>query len=299
MTKIIGGHGNSIGGIIIEKGDFDWSAGGKFPTIVGPDPSYHGVDFWAAFGKHDQAVVPGLAYVLKIRCGLLRDTGACLSPTNSFLIMQGIETLHLRAKQHCANAQAVAEFFAGHEAVEWVEYAGLPDHPDHARAQSDFPIGPGAVFGFGVKGGYEAGKKVIDAVELCSHLANILDAKTLIIHPSSTTHQQLTPEEQISAGLKPEMIRLSIGIEDVADIIADLDQALKASRGAPGLSQSNGSENNDGHGLRLLFWSPISCYIFCFYMIHKKIHPQQSLRYFLSSNDDMKSRRPNINRQNR
>lgn len=231
LTKMAGGHGTSIGGAIIEKGDFDWKTSGKFPTITEPDPSYHGANFWDAFGHHDDAVVPGLSYILKIRTGLLRDTGAALSPFNAWQIMQGLETLHLRAKAHCSNAQAVAEFLANHELVEWVEYAGLADHPDHAKAQSDFPIGPGAIFGFGIRGGYEAGKRFIDAVELCSHLANVLDAKTLVIHPASTTHQQLTPEEQDMAGVRAEMVRISVGIEDVADITADLDQALKASKG--------------------------------------------------------------------
>ena len=231
LTKIIGGHGTSIGGAIIEKGDFNWAADGKFPTIVGPDESYHGVDFWAAFGNHPDAVVPGLAFVLKVRCGLLRDTGACLSPTNAFQILQGVETLDLRAKQHCANAQAVAEHLAQHDLVEWVEYAGLPDHADNARAKADFPIGPGAVFSFGIKGGYEAGVKFIDSVKMCSHLANILDAKTLVIHPASTTHQQLTAEEQVQAGVAPEGIRLSVGIEDAKDIIADIDQALAFAAG--------------------------------------------------------------------
>jgi len=231
LTKIIGGHGNSVGGVIIERGDFDWAASDKFPNIVGPDPSYHGVDFWQAFGNHPDAVAPGLAFVLKIRCGLMRDTGACLSPTNSFLLLQGVETLHLRAKAHCRNAQAVAEYLDGHDLIDWVEYAGLPGHADYDRAQRLFPIGPGAVFGFGIRGGYEAGRRFIDQVELCSHLANILDAKTLVIHPASTTHQQLSEEEQRRAGVVPEMIRLSVGIEDVEDIIADIEQALRASQG--------------------------------------------------------------------
>ena len=231
LTKMAGGHGTAIGGAIIEQGSFDWKSSGKFPTVTEPDESYHGANFWDAFGGHEEALVPGLAYVLKIRTGLLRDTGAALSPFNSFLILQGLETLHLRAKAHCDNAQSVAEFLAGHELVEWVEYAGLADHPDHARAQSDFPLGPGAIFGFGIRGGHEAGKRFIDAVELCSHLANVLDAKTLVIHPASTTHQQLTEAEQLQAGVRPEMVRISVGIEDCADITADLDQALRASQG--------------------------------------------------------------------
>ncbi len=230
LTKMIGGHGTSIGGAVIEKGDFDWKSSGKFPTITEPDPSYHGANFWDAFGNHDQAVVPGLAYVLKMRCGLLRDTGACISPFNSFQIIQGVETLPLRARQHAANAQKAAEFLAGHEAVNWVNYAGLADHPDHERAKAFFPHGPGAIFGFGIRGGVEAGRKFIDAVRLCSHLANVLDAKTLVIHPASTTHQQLTPEEQEKAGVPADLVRISVGIENIEDIIADLDQALHASQ---------------------------------------------------------------------
>lgn len=228
LTKMIGGHGNSIGGAVIEKGDFDWKKGDKYPEITEPDAAYHGVNFWDAFGGHDKAVAPGLAYVLKIRTGLLRDTGAALSPFNSFLIIQGIETLPLRARAHTANAQKVAEFLAAHPAVSWVNYAGLADHPDHERAARYFPNGPGAIFGFGVKGGLEAGKKFIESVELASHLANVLDAKTLVIHPSSTTHQQLTEEEQLSAGVTPDLVRISVGIESVDDIIADLGQALAA-----------------------------------------------------------------------
>ena len=226
LTKMAAGQGNSIGGAIIEKGDFDWSASGRFGLITEDDPTYHGVNFWAAFGHHKDAVVPGLAFVLKARTGMLRDTGACLSPHNAFLIIQGLETLPLRGPKHCENAQKVAEFLVNHPKVEWVEYAGLPDHPDHLRAGALFPHGPGAIFGFGVKGGYEAGKKVIDKVQLCSHLANVLDARTLVIHPASTTHQQLTEAEQAQAGLRPEMIRISVGLEDAEDICADLNQAL-------------------------------------------------------------------------
>ena len=229
LTKMIGGHGTSIGGAIVEKGDFDWKTSGKFPEISEPDAAYHGVNFWDAFGDHPQAVAPGLAYVLKIRTGLLRDLGASISPFNSWLFIQGLETLPLRARTHAANAQAAAEFLSQHPAVAWVDYAGLPSHPDHDRAKKYLPYGPGAVFTFGVKGGKEAGKRFIGSVKLASHLANILDAKTLVIHPSSTTHSQLTPEEQLSAGVTPDQIRVSIGIEDVRDIIADFDQALKAS----------------------------------------------------------------------
>ena len=231
LTKMIGGHGTSIGGVIIEKGDFDWSAGNKFPEISDDDPAYHGVNFWAAFGDHPAAVAPGLAFVLKVRTGLLRDTGACLSPFNAFQIIQGIETLPLRAERHCANAAKIAAFLAAHPLVSWVNYAGLDSHSDHARARELMPLGPGAVLGFGIKGGFEAGKVFIDSVKLCSHLANILDAKTLVIHPASTTHQQLSDEEKIACGVTDDFVRVSVGIENVDDIIADLDQALKATRG--------------------------------------------------------------------
>lgn len=230
LTKMIGGHGTSIGGAIVEKGDFDWKTGGRFPEITEPDAAYHGVNFWDAFGGHPAAVAPGLAYVLKIRTGLLRDTGAALSPFNSWLFIQGLETLPLRARAHAANAQAVAEFLAAHPAVSWVDYAGLPDHPDHDRARKYLPLGPGAVLGFGIKGGRKAGRRFIESVKLASHLANVLDAKTLVIHPASTTHSQLSPEELISAGVTPDLVRVSVGIEDVNDIIADLGQALQASQ---------------------------------------------------------------------
>jgi O-acetylhomoserine (thiol)-lyase len=228
LTKMIGGHGTSIGGAIVEKGDFDWKGAGKYPEITEPDPAYHGVNFWDAFGDHPQAAARGQAFSFKVRTGLLRDLGACISPFNSFLFLQGLETLPLRARQHCANARQVAEWLSRHPYVTWVEYAGLPGHKDYARSQKLMPLGPSAVFGFGVKGGYEAGKKFIGAVKLASHLANILDAKTLVIHPASTTHSQLSPAELVSAGVGPDMIRLSVGLEDVKDIIGDLDQALKA-----------------------------------------------------------------------
>ena len=229
LTKMIGGHGTSIGGAVVEKGDFPWN-NGKFPEIAGPDESYHGVDFWAAFGGHDKAVAPGMAFVLKIRTGLLRDIGACLSPFNAQQILLGVETLPLRAERHASNAQKVAEWLAKHPLVSWVNYAGLPSHKDHARAKRYLPLGPGAIFGFGVKGGAAAGAKFISSVKLASHLANVLDAKTLVIHPASTTHQQLTAEQQAAAGVTPDFIRISVGLEHVADIIADLDQALAASQ---------------------------------------------------------------------
>lgn len=227
LTKMIGGHGTSIGGAVIEKGDFNWKEAGKFPEITEPDDAYHGVNFWEAFGNHPDAVVPGLSYVLKIRTGLLRDTGACLSPFNAFQFIQGIETLPLRAERHCTNAIDVARFLEAHPAVGWVTYAGLESHPDFKRASELMPLGPSAVLGFGIKGGYEAGRKFIDSVKLCSHLANILDAKTLVIHPASTTHQQLSEAEQTAAGVTRDFVRVSVGIENVEDIKADIDQALR------------------------------------------------------------------------
>lgn len=230
LTKLIGGHGNSIGGAVIEKGDFDWKKAGKFPEITEPDGAYHGVNFWDAFGGHKDAVAPGMSFVLKIKTGLLRDTGACISPFNSFLILQGLETLPLRAKQHVGNALKVAEFLKEHPSVTRVNYAGLSEHKDYERAKKYFPLGPGAIFGFGIKGGKESGRKFIESVKLCSHLANVLDARTLVIHPSSTTHQQLTDEEQLQAGVTPDLIRISVGIENVDDIIADIDQALNSSQ---------------------------------------------------------------------
>ncbi|MCX8033264.1 MAG: O-acetylhomoserine aminocarboxypropyltransferase/cysteine synthase [Thermoleophilia bacterium] len=232
LTKIIGGHGTAIGGAIVDKGDFDWSVAGKYPEICGPDPAYHGVDFWETFGKHERAVLPGFAYLNKVRLGLLRDLGAALSPFNAWLFIQGLETLPLRARQHAANALEVARFLRSHPAVLSVDYAGLPGHPDYERARRYFPYGPGAVFGFEIRGGVEAGKRFINSVKLASHVANILDARTLVIHPASTTHQQLTPEEQLKAGVTPGLVRISVGLEDVKDIIADLDQALLAAQRA-------------------------------------------------------------------
>jgi O-acetylhomoserine (thiol)-lyase len=230
LTKITGGHGTSIGGAIIEKGTFDWGAGGKYPEITEPDPTYHGVNFYKSFCGLEGDQLRCMAYLLKVRCGLLRDTGACLAPLNSFLILQGVETLPLRAKAHCENALKVAAYLSTHPAVTFVNYAALPGHKDYERAKRYFPLGPGAVFGFGVKGGLTAGKKFINAVKLCSHLANILDAKTLVIHPASTTHSQLTPQEQLDAGVTPDLVRISVGLETAEDIIEDLDQALAVSQ---------------------------------------------------------------------
>lgn len=229
LTKFVGGHGTSIGGAIVDSGRFDW-ANGKFPELVEPDPSYHGMSYWEAFGLHEKAVVPGIAYIIKARVQLLRDLGPCLSPFNAFLFLQGLETLPLRIRQHSANALAVAQWLEQHPAVNWVNYPGLPSHPDHERAKRYLKEGFGAIIGFGIKGGREAGIKLINSVKLLSHLANIGDAKSLIIHPASTTHQQLTPEEQLSTGVTEDYVRLSIGLESVEDIIADLDQALKASQ---------------------------------------------------------------------
>lgn len=221
LTKFIGGHGTSIGGAIVDSGKFNWGSG-KFPELSEPDPSYHGIKYWEA--------CCGAAYITKARVQLLRDLGPCLSPFNSFLILQGIETLPLRIKQHAINAQTVAEWLEKHPLVSWVNYPGLPSHPDYDRAQRFLPNGKGALLGFGVKGGRDAGAKLIDSVKLCSHLANIGDAKTLIIHPASTTHQQLSAEEKIATGVTDDFIRLSVGLENVEDIIADLDQALKKSQ---------------------------------------------------------------------
>lgn len=229
LTKFIGGHGNGIGGAIVDSGKFNWD-NGKFPEITEPDPSYHGLSYWQAFGNHKDAVAPGQAYILKARVQLLRDIGPTLSPFNSFLFLQGLETLPVRIKQHTANALKVALWLEGHPAVAWVNYPGLPSHPDYGNARKFLPEGQGAIIGFGIKGGREAGVKLINSVKLFSHLANIGDAKSLIIHPASTTHQQLSPEELASTGVTDDFVRLSIGLENVDDILADLDQALKASQ---------------------------------------------------------------------
>ncbi|UVI32048.1 homocysteine synthase [Paenibacillus spongiae] len=221
-TKFIGGHGTSIGGVVVDGGKFDWKASGRFPGLTEPDPSYHGVVYTDAVGP--------VAYIIKMRVQLLRDMGAALSPFNSFLLLQGLETLHLRMERHCSNALAVAQFLEANDAVEWVNYPGLPSHPSYDLAQKYLPKGQGAILTFGIKGGREAGKKVINAVKLFSHLANVGDSKSLIIHPASTTHQQLTEEGQIAAGVSPGMIRLSVGTEGIDDILADLRQALEASQ---------------------------------------------------------------------
>lgn len=223
-TKFIGGHGTSIGGSIVDSGKFAWN-NGKFPELTEPDPSYHGLRYWDTFSDF-----PGLgnvAFIFKIRLQLLRDTGAAISPFNSFLLLQGLETLHLRIQRHSENASKVAEYLSDHPKVSWVNYPGLPDHPSHELASRYLKGGYGALLGFGVKGGAEAGKRFIDQLKLFSHLANIGDSKSLVIHPATTTHQQLTPAEQEATGVTPDYIRLSIGIEDIEDIIEDLEQALE------------------------------------------------------------------------
>lgn len=221
-TKFIGGHGTSIGGVIVDSGKFDWG-NGNFPDFTSPDPSYHGLVLWDL-----PEPLKSMSFILKARLQMMRDIGACMSPFNAFLFLQGLETLHLRMERHSDNAMKVARFLEEHPCVSWVSYPGLPSHPSHETAKKYHKGGRyGAIVGFGIKGGYEAGKQFINELKLFSLLANIGDAKSLVIHPASTTHQQLTPEEQLETGVTPDFIRLSIGIEDVEDIIADLDQALR------------------------------------------------------------------------
>jgi O-acetylhomoserine (thiol)-lyase len=219
LTKFIGGHGTSIGGAVVDSGRFDWSSG-RFPEFTTPDPSYHGLIYHEALGE--------LAYILKMRLTLLRDLGPCLAPMNAFLFLQGLETLHVRMPRHCENALALARYLEQHPQVSWVNYPGLESHPDYERAKHYLPSGQGAILGFGIKGGKEAGARFIDSVRLASHLANIGDARTLVIHPASTTHQQLSEAEQKAAGVSPDFIRVSVGMEDIDDICADFDQALRA-----------------------------------------------------------------------
>jgi O-acetylhomoserine (thiol)-lyase len=222
-TKFIGGHGTSIGGCIVDSGNFDWTKEpGRWPQFTEPDPSYHGTVFHEAVGQ--------LCYIITCRTHWLRDLGGALSPFNAFLFLQGLETLHLRMPRHCENAQAVAEFLQSHPLVTWVNYPGLPSHPDHELAKRYLPQGCGAILGFGIRGGREAGQKFIEAVKMASHLANIGDAKSLVIHPASTTHSQQTAEELRAAGTTEDYVRMSVGLEDIADIKADLDQALQASQ---------------------------------------------------------------------
>lgn len=225
-TKFIGGHGTHIGGAVIDSGKFKWAENpGRWPEFCAPSPSYHGAVF-------EEALRPmgNVAYNLHMRTHWLRDTGAAMSPFAAFLFLQGLETLHLRMPRHCENSQRVAEFLEKHDSVDWVNYPGLASHEDHANAKKYLKNGAGAIMGFGIRGGAEAGKKFVNNCKLLSHLANIGDAKSLVIHPASTTHSQLSADEQKKTGVNPEYVRLSIGIEDAEDIIADIDQALKASQ---------------------------------------------------------------------
>lgn len=219
-TKFIGGHGTSIGGAIVDSGTFDWT-NGRYPELTEPDPSYHGVKYVESFGE--------LAYIIKARTQFLRDMGSCMSPFNAFLFLQGLETIHLRMPRHSENALQLAQWLDKHPAVKWVNYPGLPSHPDHELAQKYLSDGQGAILGFGIEGGKEAGVGFVNRVKLASHLANIGDSKTLVIHPASTTHQQLTDEEQLAAGVTPDSIRVSVGTEHIDDIIADFEQALAGS----------------------------------------------------------------------
>jgi len=219
-TKFIGGHGTSIGGVVVDSGKFNWTKSGRFANFTEPDPSYHDVVYADDFGH--------LAFISKARAGILRDFGACQQPIASWFFLQGLETLSLRMDQHVKNAQTIAEFLEKHPKVNWVAYAGLPSHADYARGKKYLPKGTGAVVGFAVKGGKEAGAKFIDNLQLFSHVANLGDVKSLAIHPASTTHSQLSEKEQIAAGVSPDFIRLSIGLEDIEDILWDLDEALNS-----------------------------------------------------------------------
>jgi len=223
LTKFIGGHGTSIGGAIIDSGKFDWS-NPKFPELNQPDPAYHGLNYWEVFKD------TGAAYITKARVQLMRDLGPTPSPFNSFLFIQGLETLSLRMKKHCENAIEAAKWLEEHPAVSWVNYPGLESHADYKNAKKYLPKGQGAIIGFGIKGGKAAGIKFIESLKLISHLANLGDAKSLIIHPASTTHQQLSPQQQVESGITDDFVRFSIGIEDIEDILADLDQALTKSQ---------------------------------------------------------------------
>jgi O-acetylhomoserine (thiol)-lyase len=221
-TKFLCGNGSSMGGVLVESGKFDWRKDGKFPGVAGPEPAYHGLDFYETFGD--------FGFTMKARGVALRDFGPAMAPLNAWLTLAGIETLPLRMERHVQNARAVAEFLAGHPQVAWVSYAGLPESPYHALAAKYLPRGAGSVFTFGVKGGFAAGVKVVEGVELWSHLANVGDTRSLILHPASTTHRQLSPEQQQAAGAGPDVIRLSVGLETAADLLRDLDQALAAAR---------------------------------------------------------------------
>ena len=222
VTKFLGGHGVAIGGALVDGGRFDWDASGKFPTMTEPYAGYHGLDFAEEFGP--------AALIMRARAEGLRDFGACMSPSNAFYIMLGVEDLPVRMARHVENTVRVAEFLDGHDAVEWVTYPSLPGHPDHALAKRTLPKGAGAILSFGIKGGREAGRKFIERLSIFSHLANVGDAKSLVIHPASTTHQQMSAEELKASGVGEELVRLSVGLEDANDLTADLGQALKASR---------------------------------------------------------------------
>lgn len=242
LTKFIGGHGTAIGGAIIEKGSFNWD-NGKFPGFTEPDPSYHGITYWEKFaGPEAAASSTGMAFSVKVRVQLLRDLGPCLAPQNAFLFLQGLETLPLRMKRHSENALAVARWLEEQPAITWVNYPGLKSHPDYKLAGANLPDGAGAIIGFGVRGGYEAAIELINAVKLISHLANIGDAKSLIIHPASTTHRQLSPQERLTTGVTEDFIRLSVGLEDPEEIMADLEQALMVSQKS---KQDRGGVIND------------------------------------------------------
>ena len=223
-TKYLGGHGTAIGGVIVDGGRFDWAASGKFPGFTTPDPSYHGLVYWDAIGA--------AAYIIKARVQLLRDLGPAVSPFNAFLFAQGLETLSLRVERHVATAQRVAEWLEQRDEVERVQYAGLPSSPWHEQARRYAPLGPGAVLAFEIKGGIEAGRRFVDGLELFSHVANIGDVRSLVIHPASTTHAQLSPEEQLTTGVTPGLVRLALGLEGVEDLLADLDAGFRAAKGA-------------------------------------------------------------------
>ncbi len=224
-TKYLGGHGTSIGGMVVDGGNFDWG-NGKFPGFTEPDASYHGLVHWDAFKSFPPAGGANVAYIFKMRLQLLRDIGACMSPFNAWASLQGVETLHLRMQRICENSLKVAELLAAHDKVTWVNYPGLKTSPNHTAAKKYLSNGFGGLLGFGLKGGYEAGRRFIEALKMFSHLANIGDAKSLAIHPASTTHSQLTEEQQKTAGVSPDYVRLSMGIEDFVDIQADIEQAL-------------------------------------------------------------------------
>ena len=228
-TKYIGGHGTSIGGVIVDSGKFNWN-NGKFPDFTVPDPTYHGIKYWETFSNFQD--VGNIVFAFKIRVQLLRDLGPSLSPFNAFLFLQGLETLPLRQRKHSENALKTAVYLKNQSSVKWVNYPGLADNPNHKIAKKYLKGNFGGIVGFGIRGGFEAGKKFIESVKLFSHLANIGDSKSLVIHPASTTHQQLTKEQQLATGVTEDYIRLSIGIEDFEDIREDLDQALKRATGA-------------------------------------------------------------------